>query len=172
MSAPLARQQHGFTLIEMLIVVMIMSLLVVLVSVVARPGDREQLRIEAERLARLIDHAASEARLTGKPIAWTADGISYQFWRLREGGAWSEIRDIDFLRMRTLPLGMLVTELLVESSPRQGSMRMEFGPGRSTLAFTIALSFGAERATISGSPLGEVQVLSTNGDAHARLAPQ
>jgi general secretion pathway protein H len=161
---------RGFTLIEMLIVVVIMSLLVVLVSVIARPGDREQLRVEAERLARLLELASTEARLTGKPIAWTAEGTTYRFWRFREGGGWAEIRDSDSMRARNLPAGMLISELLVESAARPGAMRLEFGPARSTLSFTVEMSFGTERAAVSGSPLGEVEVVSERAEGHATVA--
>ncbi|MDP1716865.1 MAG: type II secretion system protein, partial [Burkholderiales bacterium] len=47
------RGRRGFTLIEMLVVMLIMGLLVGLVATITRPDDRALLRIEAERLAQL-----------------------------------------------------------------------------------------------------------------------
>ena len=64
---------RGFTLIEMLVVLMIMGLFIGLVSTITRPDDRAVLQLEAERLSQLLDFAASEAQLSGKSIAWTAD---------------------------------------------------------------------------------------------------
>src|SRR5687767_11696413 len=71
----------GFTLVEMLVVILIMGMLLGLVSAIARPSEREPLRLEAERLAQLLTLATAEARLTGKPVGWTSDGAGYRFAR-------------------------------------------------------------------------------------------
>ena len=57
------KRRRGFTLIEMLVVLMIMGLFVGLVSAITRPDDRAVLRLEAERLSQLLDFAAAEAQL-------------------------------------------------------------------------------------------------------------
>jgi len=49
----------GFTLIEMLVVLMIIGLLVGLVTAVTHPDDRTVLEVEAQRLATLLDFAAA-----------------------------------------------------------------------------------------------------------------
>ncbi len=167
-----ARGGRGFTLIEMLVVLMIMGLFVGLVSTITRPDDRAVLRLEAERLAQLLDFAATEARLSGRSIAWTADDSGYRFWRSDDNSEWSEIRDNELLRARTLPLGMAVSAFRVENMRPQGAMRLEFTPQGSTLAFTIGISLGTERYAVIGSPVGEVRVLQgdgrTNGDVALR----
>ena len=154
---------RGFTLIEMLVVLMIMGLFVGLVSTITRPDERAILRVEAERLSQLLDFAATEARLTGKSIAWTADESGYRFWRSDENATWSEIRDNELLRARALPLGMAIAFFRVENKRPQGAMRLEFTPQGSLLAFTIGLSLGAERYSVAGSPVGDVRVIP--GDA-------
>ena len=58
---------RGFTLIEVLVVLLIMGLFVGMVSAIVRPDDSALLRVEAERLAQLLDLAAAESRLTGNP---------------------------------------------------------------------------------------------------------
>ncbi|OGA28823.1 MAG: type II secretion system protein GspH [Betaproteobacteria bacterium RIFCSPLOWO2_02_FULL_68_150] len=168
----LCRRAQGFTLIEMLVVLMIMGLLVGLVSVVVQPDDRAVLRLEAERLSLLLDSAATEAQLTGTAIAWTADESGYRFWRSgeREGADWAEIRDSDLLRARTLPQGMAVSGLRVENMRPQGAMRLEFFPQGSSLAFTINLSLGAERYAIVGSPVGDVRVAPGDGQSAGEVA--
>ena len=143
-----------------------------LVSAIARPDDRGLLRLEAERLAQLLDLAAAESRLTGKSIAWTADGPGYRFWRLREDAGWSEIRDNDLLRSRTLPQGMLVSGLQVENMRPQGAMRLEFVPYGPTLSFNIEMAFGAERYTVAASPVGDVRVLPGAGKPNGNMALQ
>jgi general secretion pathway protein H len=155
-----------------LVVLLIMGLFVGLVSAIVRPDDRGLLRVETERLAQLLDLAAEESRLTGNSIAWTADGPGYRFWRMTgdargfENGfaQWSEIRDSDLLRARTLPQGMRISGLQVENSPAQGAMRLEFNPyGGTMLAYTIEMSLGAARYAVAASPIGEVRVVPGEG---------
>ena len=160
----------GFTLVEMLVVLLIMGLLVGLVSTIARPDERGLLRVEAERLAQLLDLAAAESRLTGKSIGWTADGPGYRFWRVREDGGWSEVRDSDLLRARTLPQGMMISGLRVENMRPQGAMRLEFTPYGPPLAFTIEMSVGAERYAVAASPIGDVRALPGEGKTNGEMA--
>jgi general secretion pathway protein H len=164
------RRRRGFTLIEMLVVLMIMGLFVGLVSAITRPDDRAVLRLEAERLSQLLDFAAAEAQLTGKSIAWTAEGSDYRFWRSGEDSNWSEIRDSELLRVRTLPLGMAISGFRVENMRPQGAMRLEFAPEGSSLAFTIGLALGAERYLVTGSPIGDVRALPDEGNIYGGTA--
>ncbi len=170
MSMVIPRPERGFTLIEMLVVLMIMGLFIGMVSAITRPDDRAILRIEAERLSQLLDFASVEAQLTGKSIAWTADGPGYRFWRSGDDAGWSEIRDSELLRARTLPPGVAVSGLRVENMRAQGAMRLEFAPHGATLAFVIGMSLGAERYAVAGSPVGDVRALPGEGRSNADMA--
>jgi len=158
-SPALAVRARGFTLIEMLVVLLIMGLFVGLVSSIAKPDDRAMLRVEAERLAQLLDLAATKARLTGRSIAWTTDGPGYLFWQFGDDAYWAEIRDDDSLRARTLPQGMTLSGLRIENLRPPEQMRLEFNPYSATLSFSVEMAFGAEHFTVTGSPIGEVRVL-------------
>ena len=164
------RRQRAFTLLEMLVVLMIMGLFVGLVSAITRPDDRAVLRLEAERLSQLLDFAAAEAQLTGKSIAWTADSSSYRFWRAGDDSTWSEIRDSELLRTRTLPQGVAISGFRVENMRPQGPMRLEFAPEGSSLAFSVAMSLGAEHCVVAGSPIGDVRVLPGEGNSDVGVA--
>jgi len=157
-----SRNDLGFTLVEMLVVLMIMGLFLGLVSTITRPDDRAVLRLEAERLTQLLDFAAAEAQLTGRSIAC--------FWRLGEDSAWSEIRDNELLRARTLPQDMAVSGFRVENMRPQGAMRLEFAPQGSSLAFTIGMSLGTERYAVAGSPVGDVRAVQGDGNIHGDAA--
>lgn len=106
----------GFTLIELLVVLLVMGLAAGLIGALAQPGDGTRLRVEAERLAQLLDLAATESRLTGKPVAFTAERSNYTFWRWREDAGWLEARE-DVLRARSLPSGMALSALRIEFDP-------------------------------------------------------
>ena len=131
------RRRRGFTLVEMLVVLMIIGLFFGLVSVITRPDERALLRLEADRLSQLLDFAATEARLSGRSIAWTAEESGYRFWRSDDNADWLEIRDSETLRARTLPQGISIYGFRVENMRPQGGMRLEFAPHGSSLAFKI-----------------------------------
>ncbi len=175
-SDPGISSRRGFTLIEVLVVLLVMGLFVGLASAILRPDDRGLLRIEAGRLAQLLELAAEESRLTGKSIAWSASGSGYRFWRMegdapgfqgasaQEYAQWVEIRDTDLLRARTLPQGMMISGLQVENQPAGAAMRLEFSShGGAALAFTIEMAFGAARCLVTASPIGEVRVWPVAG---------
>jgi general secretion pathway protein H len=148
--------QRGFTLLELLVVMLVMGLLAGLVGVLAQPDDRAQLRVEAERLAQLLELAAVEARLTGRPIAWTAQAAHYRFWRWSEAAGWSAAED-DLLRARSLPAGMAISALRVEAGRVAEDMRLELSP-HASLAYDFQMSLGAARTAVASSPLGEVRI--------------
>ena len=146
--------ERGFTLIEMLVVVLIMGLLLGLASAIVGPDDRTRLHLEAERLARLLDIAATESRITGKTIGWTTDGSGYRFWRVRFDSGWTEMLDSDELRARTLPPGMTISALRSENLRPQAAadMRLEFTPRSAAFPFfTIEMSLGTAHSIIAGS---------------------
>lgn len=161
---------RGFTLIEMLVVLLIMGLMVGMVSAIARPDDRALLQVEATRLAALLNFVAAQSRLTGKSMAWTANGPDYRFWQFQEETGWSDASESDLLRARILPQGMMISDLRVETMRPQGNIRLEFIPYGSTLAFTIELSLGAERYAVAASPVGDAQALPSEGNTNGYMA--
>jgi general secretion pathway protein H len=74
------RRNHGFTLIEMLVVVVIIGILASTVVLGFVGSDREQnLRTEAERLAALIEMARSEAVQRNEEWGVSINETSYRF---------------------------------------------------------------------------------------------
>jgi general secretion pathway protein H len=137
-------RKNGFTLIELLVVLLVMGLAAGLIGVIAQPDERTRLRVEAERLAELLDLAATESRLTGRPIAWAAERANYRFWRSSDGGGWLEAGET--LRARNLPAGMAIAGLRIEFDP--------YVP----VTYELQMSLGAARYAVVGSPLGEVRI--------------
>jgi general secretion pathway protein H len=153
---------RGFTLVEVLVVVLIIGLFIGLASTVVQPDERSVLRVEAERLAQLLDLAMTESQLTGKAIEWTADGGGYRFWRQREDAGWSEIRDGSALRARTLPHNMVISSLRVDAQRPQSTIRLDFVPYGPPLSFSVELVFGQERYVVMASPLGQLRAVQAS----------
>ncbi len=99
------RRASGFTLIEVLIVVIIIGTIsaVALLSI-NLVGDDRELKTEARRIMSLIEVAGDEATLQGREFGVELMHNSYRF--VEYDGAenlWAEILGDDTLRLRTLP---------------------------------------------------------------------
>lgn len=163
-------RSRGYTLVEMLVVLMIMGLLIGTISVIAHPSSKDTLQIEAQRLAQLLNLAAAESRASGKSFRWTSDGPGYRFLRWQNNSDWVEIRDNDLLRPRVLPSGMTINSLRIENVRRQGLMQIEFTPHGLPLAYTIELASGDERHAVFASPVGDAQAAIRLDTEHAEVA--
>ena len=160
----------GFTLIELLVTLAVIGICVVLVVASAAPDDRTRLQLEGERLAQLLDLAATEARLTATPIRWSADGGGYHFRRYTEDAGWSDLAHGALARARVFPDGVRISDVRLENARREGAPQLVFSPHAPAPVFSIGLSAGSARCRIVGSAIGEVSVEGERGERHGSFA--
>jgi general secretion pathway protein H len=77
--AEVSASPRGFTLLEVLVVLVLMALLTSLVSLNATPDPRQQLAEQARRIGLLMSMAADESRIRQQPLALEADLRGYRF---------------------------------------------------------------------------------------------
>lgn len=98
--------QHGFTLLELLVVVVIVSILFTYTTLAIRSDSPEDIiRHEAQRLERLVQLALEEAILRGEEYAIEVNLNGYRFLRFSEN-QWQPVSYDKILRARELPLEM------------------------------------------------------------------
>jgi general secretion pathway protein H len=150
-----ARAQAGFTLLEMLIVLVIAGILVSLASVQLTRNPRTDLNEEAQRLALLFESAGDEAQVRARPIAWLPLDGGFRF-DIRTEDGWRPLRD-DLLRPRGWEGG--VTGVLIQyGSSDQSASRVVFGTEAIDTPMEVTLISAAGRATIVGTGNGRYQV--------------
>lgn len=110
------RPSHGFTLLEILVVVLLMGIMATfaVLSIGSRALD-DRLDTEARRLNELMALAADEAVLQGVELGfiYTPDGYAFL---IQKDGEWIPVPDFESLRPRTLSEPFYL-ELRVEDRP-------------------------------------------------------
>lgn len=106
----------GFTLIEIMVVLVIASVITLFALISVRGGGEERLaRDEAHRLERLVQLAADEAlyRVIELGLEFHTGGYRFLLW---DGAQWHDLPDPGALRARTWPDALTPT-LVVEGRP-------------------------------------------------------
>lgn len=86
-SRPRASAQAGFSLIELMVVLIIIAIAASMITVGAFPDRRQGLHQEAQRLVELFKLAQVEARADGRRIEWQSNTEGYRFMRLQRSPA-------------------------------------------------------------------------------------
>ena len=106
---------HGFTLLELMIVIVIVAILFTFATLTVRTSSPEELiKEEAHRLNHLIQLALEEAVLKNTEYGLEFKANSYRFLSYNEGG-WQAIAGDKLLRERKLPDEMEI-ELAIEQT--------------------------------------------------------
>lgn len=148
--------QYGFTLIELLVVLVVMGVALGMVAVQLMPDSRAVLREEAQRLALLLENAEREAQASGQALAWSADNNGYRFWKKNNYGGWVRVEDDAMFRPRTLPKGLHIAEVSVETQPLKPGELMSLNAFSFTLPFHIRMAGEHAGASVNGSSTGVV----------------
>ena len=100
------RRARGFTLLEVLVVMLIIGVLVSFAVLSISRGDTS-VQDETQRLAALIRLAGQEAVSQGQEFAVEFDSTGYAFLSF-DGEKWQPIADDELLRPRSLPQELVI----------------------------------------------------------------
>jgi len=150
------RRARGFTLLEMLVVLLIAGLLVSLASLSLTRNPRTDLHEEAQRLALLFESAGDEAQVRARPIAWSPTAHGFRFDE-ETGDGWRPLRD-DLLGPRQWEGGVTGVAISYPGGDDTQANRLIFGTEAVDVPVQVTLFSAAGRATIVGTGTGRYEV--------------
>ena len=153
-----ARERAGYTLIEVLVVIAVISIAAGLVAVNLEGDDRKSVEREAARLAGALEHAAALAQWRSETLGFSADGAGYRFWRRGSDNRWTAVRDEEVLAARALPAQWSVSSISYANAPVAANVIVPFRPSGRNEPYALALSSPAWTFVVTGDPLNRVQV--------------
>lgn len=148
------RSTAGFTLLEVLLVVVILAVLVSLVTVRIAPDARQSLREEATRLAAVLGHAHDEALVTGAAFAWHPDANGYRFVRRDPDRVWRAVDSDAALRARTFVTGVQLAAVETPERTTNATPAIVILPTGASGPFRITLALDDHRMRVSSDGRG------------------
>ena len=142
----------GFTLIEIMVVLVIGSIMAAVVAFSAVPSPGRALRFEADRLTQLLALAREEAQVRGRSIRFESSTESYRFLALLDR-QWQPIPNEPDLRERAWDQP---TTLKLER--RDGREFVEFGRDSVDAPFVMRLERDGAKVAIAANGLGSFVV--------------
>jgi general secretion pathway protein H len=152
------RRAGGFTLLEMLVVVVIVGIASGVVLVNLDGDSRRATEREAQRLAGALEHAAALAQWQGETLGVSADGRRYRFWRRGTDGRWTALDDDTVLAPRALPAEITVRLASFAGAPVAADAVLPFRASGRNEPYSLLLASPAWSLVVAGDPLNRVQV--------------
>ena len=152
------KAQRGFTLLEMLVVLVVASIMLGVAAVQLFPDEQRALRDEGERLAYLLEQAGLSSRAGGQALAWSVSGRDHRFWKRNKQGEWRRVEQDALLHPRSLPQGMSVSLVSIDGQAAKAGEMLALSPELGAPEFELRLSSGDKMVRLLGDGLGHVRV--------------
>jgi general secretion pathway protein H len=146
----------GFTLLELLVVLVIVGITLGAVVLNASPSPRQMLYNEAHRIALLMQLARDEAIVRNQAIAFESDSTHYRFL-VRQGNEWLPLIGDELLRERAYRITPMSFWLdSANSTPLP--LRIVFGREPVDKIFTLTMGTASTRVVIRADGIGNFEL--------------
>lgn len=151
-----ALRAHGFTLIELVIVLLIITITIGMIGINLYRGDNDLVRDETDRIVLLLQTAREEAILQGQVFGVQFTHEGYRFQRLNAKGKLENITADDVLLPRTLPEGITLSfEIDGVTAPDEAGLLLD--PTGNFIPFVLTLRAGDAVWQALGLANGKIQ---------------
>jgi general secretion pathway protein H len=151
------RRTSGFTLVEIMVVMVIIGVTLGLVSLNAFPSPHQDLQKEAQRLSLLLQLARDEAIVRNRLVTFEATPERYHFL-VRNETRWDVITGDDLLRERDFSDAPVTLLLDPSSAGTANPLRITFGREPVDKPFVLTLASGNARVAIHADGVGHFTV--------------
>jgi general secretion pathway protein H len=158
-------RRAGFTLIEILIVLVIVGIMVALVGVNLARSDTDRARDEADRLTAVIETARDNAILESRVYALQATPEGYRFLMLSDAGKLVPVTDEPF-QPHALPANVRLS-LEVDGAPANQDAGLVFDPTGTLPLFTATFNVNQAHWYVLGLANGRVKSQPTRDERTA-----
>lgn len=146
---------RGFTLIEVLVVIVIVGITVSLITVNFASDEGASLEDEARRLALLVQFARDDAIVSGQSVALTAEEQGYVFSRREFGRGWVPYTDLPVRSAVAVPFQ---SRLRVAGVDVPAGEPLVFSASGMALPYELVLAAAEWQVTLAGDSAGKVSV--------------
>lgn len=173
MSPNIQRSEAGFTLLEILLVIVVFAVSTALIAPSFFTASSPSLYDEARRLNLALKLASDEASLSGHMFRWTARADSYAFESVDSKGVWQAVSEPPF-EAYDLPSGISIMDVQPVNTvlaDDEKAKKREAGPVMARLFFspqgvmaiseiTLAAAESSQRISIQLRPgPGGIQIM-------------
>ena len=156
-----SRRAEGFTLIEILVVVLVIAITAGLAVIAYDSDDRIVVAHEAKRFGGAIEYASARAQWRAETLGVSADGNGWRFWRRPvDANRWLPIVDDDVLAAHAVPAGIVVSPLSFSGQELPPEAIVPLRASGHNEPFAFLLRGKAARIVLTADPLNRVRLVA------------
>jgi general secretion pathway protein H len=158
---------RGFTLLEMLIVVLIMGIALAIAAPSTGFVGNSQRDDAVTQLQLALEQAVFESVLAGQEVMFVSSGNAYRFERRDDEGTWLLAEADGPLRARVLPDSVRIERAWLDNQPQRGNPQLFF-VGSAPPLFRLWVRNGERMVQLQSTPAGAVEQTALEGVPYAR----
>lgn len=162
---PTPRLQRGFTLIELMVVIVLIAVGAASISLAMRDPMAARLEREAARLAALLEAARAESRASGITVTWIPQPPPSDNHNDNNGGERVDFRFVGLPPSSAMPTRWLGPDLVAEVAGAKG---LVLGPEPLITAQRVTLRLEKEQITLQTDGLTPFAVVDPGTPLEAR----